>query len=169
MGGRDMAATLSIPFNETLSIGEQVRWARQRRRRRTVTRRAVVAAFAAVMLAGTLGVLLRPSDSGWSLAVTNPAGASSLSVSAASRTGATFTGQGIGQVTSPALFAHGQKVVVFGGGEPRVVTADDSGRIRFTVDLSVDRPYSVPHRPSSDGHQSTQRDAFVTFLPGQHP
>lgn len=159
-----MQTTLSIPFPEGATIGEQVREARAARRRRTATRRGLAAAFAAVMLAGTLGLLLRPDDSGWSLRASSTDG-SSMTVSDASVKGATFTGRGIGQVTTPGLFAHGQKIAVFGGGEPRVVTADDSGRIRFSVDLSGAQPFSYPARPQAAANPSGLREANVTFLP----
>jgi hypothetical protein len=132
-----MQATLSIPFPEGATIGEQVRQARAARRRRAATRRGLVAAFAAVLVAGSLGLLLRPDDSGRCIA----------------------------QVTSAGLFAHGQKIAIFGGGEPRVVTADDSGRIRFTVDLSGAQPFSYPARPQPAGSSSNVREANVAFLP----
>src|SRR5687767_5655376 len=112
-----MAATLTIPFDERLSIGEQVRWLRQQRLRRAAIKRVGIAAIAALTMVAALTVLWRPSEPGWS--VSSNDGQASATISETSSTGARFTGVGINQVTTPALFESGQRIAVFGGGEPR--------------------------------------------------
>jgi len=155
-----MAATLAIPFDERLSIGEQVRWVRQRRLRRAAIKRVAIAAIAAVTMVAALTLLWRPSDPGWS--VSSNDGRASVTISEESNTGARFTGLGINQVTTPALFEAGQRIAVFGGGEPRFATANDEGRLHFTVDLTGNRSYSYPVQSSAGS--STVHEAFVSFL-----
>ena len=152
-----MAATLTIPFDERLSIGEQVRWVRQRRLRRAAIKRVGITTAVMLTVAAALLLLWRPSDPGWS---TTSSGGAPVTISEASNAGARFTGHGLSDVTTPTLFESGQNVAIFGGGEPRFVTADNDGRIHFTVDLTGDRSYSYP----VSGGGSTEYEAFVSFL-----